>query len=355
MKKSFIAVLLALLNYNIGKSQFFIEKTFNFGLSAADNCLSLVDIDGDGDLDAYGVNTTDFWLNTGSNSTPSFVLSQTNFSLNPSFGTGVDFADLDNDGDQDACIVYSGGASVFWKNVGTKFAPSFSINPSTFGLNVFCSGIDFVDIDDDGDIDAFCIFNNIGTQFWQNIGSAITPSFSQSFNFGLNASNYGIDFIDMDKDGDLDAFSNIGAFYENLGTLTAPSFTLGNVDYGLSAGYGIRFADMDEDLDMDAFVSNGGATTYFENISTTGIINNDEFSKIGLYPNPSQGELTLDLNAHAKLKVEDSVGRLLIDTELFEGKNKMDLSKFPDGIYLISIHQNNQNKTFKFLKLQSGH
>ncbi|MEH1966862.1 cadherin-like domain-containing protein [Nostoc sp.] len=248
---------------------------------------TLVDIDGDGDLDAFlgsfDGNTT-FYRNTGTTAAPSFTLEATNpFGLT-NVGNVADpnFADIDNDGDLDAFVGNgSGGNTRFYRNTGTSAAPSFTFEANNpFGLtNVGVSAKPtFADIDNDGDLDVFVGSQNNGIRFYRNTGTTATPSFTlEATNFGLANELAGDPtFADIDGDGDLDAFvgsaSGNTTFYRNTGTTAAPSFTFeatnpfGLTDVGFVASS--TFADVDGDGDLDAFVGNSnGNTLFFENNS----------------------------------------------------------------------------------------
>ena len=116
--------------------------------------------------------------------------------------------------------------------------PIFTLTTTTFGLTQVGQGASptFVDIDDDGDLDAF-IGSIGGTSFFENTGSASSPVFvSPSTNpFGLtNVSNADPTFVDIDGDGDLDAFIGFDSgetrFFENTGSANNPLFIAGNAN-----------------------------------------------------------------------------------------------------------------------------
>ncbi|MCH2046509.1 MAG: T9SS type A sorting domain-containing protein, partial [Saprospiraceae bacterium] len=86
------------------------------------------------------------------------------------------------------------------------------------------------------------------------------------------------------------------------------------------------------------------------NLSRTGL--NEQ--SINIYPNPTQGNLTVefdtDLELNANLRILDVLGRTLTqeNIEMQVGKNKtvLDLNNLPSAVYIISIETVNQ----KFIK-----
>ncbi|MEH2367776.1 cadherin-like domain-containing protein, partial [Nostoc sp.] len=264
----------------------------NVGLNAAP---TFADIDGDGDLDAFVGNNpgnTLFYRNSGTTTAPTFTLEPTNnFGLTDvGFYAAPTLADIDDDGDLDAFVGNQEGNTLFFRNSGTTTAPTFTqqtINP--FGLaNVnFFAAPTFADIDNDGDLDAFVGNDRGDTLFFRNSGTTTAPTFTlEATNpFGLtNVLAFAAPtFVDIDGDGDLDAFVGNAPgntqFYRNSGTATAPTFTLEATNpFGLTDVGSIAkptFADIDGDGDLDAFVGNDrGDTLFFENRPVSTPVNN---------------------------------------------------------------------------------
>ncbi|MBG9389137.1 FG-GAP-like repeat-containing protein [Caenimonas aquaedulcis] len=180
---------------------------------------SLADIDGDGDLDlfmgdAYG--DIQLFLNGGS--AAHMVLASPVANPYGLVGVGASYAhpsfvDIDADGDLDVFVGESLGNTVCFMNTGNATHPAFAApvaNP--FGLtNVGASACPtFADIDQDGDQDAFVGDRMGDIRVYVNSGSATAPVFEgPQFNlYGLgDVGDYATPtFADLDNDGDLDLF-----------------------------------------------------------------------------------------------------------------------------------------------------
>jgi hypothetical protein len=67
------------------------------------------------------------------------------------------------------------------------------------------------------------------TAFYRNIGTANNPLFYLITleQFGLRErGNSSLSFVDIDADGDLDAFGNNAVFYQNMGAANIPAFSM---------------------------------------------------------------------------------------------------------------------------------
>ena len=256
-----------------------------------------VDIDGDGDFDAFigeKNGTIHFFENTGSNTAPVFV--ERTGTINPLNGVDVDdksipsFVDIDGDGDFDAFIGEIYGTIHHFENTGTNTAPAFverTGSQNLFdGVRVqYLSTPTFVDIDGDGDFDAFTGEYYGAITAFRNDGTATAPKMNPWGAIDTPLSDVKVNylstptFVDIDGDGDSDAFigeayGNV-RYFENTGTNTAPLFTertgtvnpLNSVDVGDSSVP--TFVDIDGDGDFDAFIGEiYGTVKYFENAGT---------------------------------------------------------------------------------------
>lgn len=270
---------------------------FDFGSSAFPE---LVDLDGDGDLDAViggSPGRLRTFENVGSTMHPRFV-EQTG-AANPFEVLGIrganraDFADVDDDGDLDALVGGFLGSLRLLENTGSTSEPAFVErlgSASPFGGSRIDSDRHphLVDLDGDSDFDVVSGDSSGRLSVFENTGSPQTPAFGEmpqtagpfdGFDLGILSTP---SMVDLDGDGDSDAVVGVGVgglkVLENTGSTRAPAFSelagSANPLDGIFAGYlaSPSLADIDGDGDFDVVTGEEyGRLLLFENTGSSAV------------------------------------------------------------------------------------
>lgn len=357
-----ISLIASIMTAATGKAQIFVQPPCSNSLGSVDVGTNsypvFADLDNNGVTDAFignGAGQIRFFSNTGTTTSPNFVED----ALNNPF-TGVDvgsnaipfFVDLDGDMDLDAFIGNKAGTIDFYRNDGTINSPIFNLQPAANNpLNAVNTGTfaapNFVDIDNDGDLDAFVSFNapaamggNGQIAFYRNDGTNLVPNFilitgatspTDALPIGRNPL---ITFADFDKDGDLDLFvgSQLGMiqYYQNTGSANAPTYQLStaavNPFDGIDVGRNIAitpnpcFVDINGDGNSDVFLGSiDGVINYLESdpnivcpsFSYQKVLNSENPTNsidVSAYSEPDF--VDIDADGDADLFVADSLGQI---------------------------------------------
>ncbi len=201
----------------------------------------LADFDGDGDLDlVVGQTTTStasviYYQNTDGAYT---FENRNDLNISPLGGVDVGgraaptFVDLDNDGDLDAVIgaKYSDQELYVYTNEnGEFFADPDHQLVDILGFAIGVTPV-FIDIDDDGDQDFFVWTGNDLRYYEYNQSDGLFESGASPLDPPGGYANVSIAFIDVDNDNDFDAlvgnkYGQSGiAYFQNNGTATAADF-----------------------------------------------------------------------------------------------------------------------------------
>jgi hypothetical protein len=200
-------------------------------------------------------------------------------------GLGIVWADLDNDGDLDIYVTNDMTANFLFRNRGDgTFEDLGLVAGAAFneqGRPEAGMGVDVGDIDNDGWLDLLMAHNSFETNtLYYNLGgqlfedrTTMTGIAGPSFQWV----GFGINFIDFDNDGDLDIFVANGHIMDNIahykpsevyeqadqllendgsGRFTDISPRIGPYFEDHRVGRGTARGDIDNDGDIDLLVSN---------------------------------------------------------------------------------------------------
>lgn len=265
----------------------------------------LADFDGDGDLDlVVGHADNDYTSVVYYQNTDGAYTFENQNDLNISPLGGVDvgaqaaptFVDLDNDGDLDAVIgaKYSNPDLYVYINEDGEFTadpdhPLVEILEPSFAYDVIPV---FVDIDDDGDQDLF-IWNGYQLEHFVNDAGTFEPASSP---LNVDGDEVSVAFIDIDNDNDFDAL--VGRrkygdaeviYFENDGTAENSSFVSATppvpFDNSIFEDYSNNVAAVD--LDNDGDLDLAVTETYY-----TGIYGSKYASHTRYFENNNDGTFT---------------------------------------------------------------
>ena len=420
MKQSLVAAGIAagLLLCNPAQAQTFTEQTltanpFDGVDVGATSAPTFVDIDNDGDKDAFigeSNGSIKYYKNTGTASSPIFT--EQTLTANPFDGVDVGsnstptFVDIDNDGDKDAFIgSYAYGYIKYYKNTGTASSPAFTaqtgtanpFNGVTFGTCY--SRPTFVDIDNDGDKDAFIGEYGGTINYYKNTGTVSSPTFTVQTGTDNPFNNVNVGylanptFVDIDNDGDQDAF--IGAadgtikYYQNtpavlpveLLTFEGKNTEGGNrLTWQTASEVNNKGFDIERSRDGQDFQSIGtvkgigkaanynfvdanpynginyyrlkqmdfdGKETLSKVVTTSTTAKGT--SKIKIFPTNTEGSISIDNGGLTidNIAVYNHVGQLVLTNN---GVNRLDLSALPSGLYLVQVKAGGETVTEKVFK-----
>jgi len=242
------------------------------------------DLDRDGDLDILGVgdgaNDGGFYVKWWKNSSGDGS-TWPGGTKDTAMGTvsGVDYGDMDGDGDPDIVLAAAASNSVIWWANDNGLGSSWS----RYTVDDVLVGADRVvvaDMDADGDTDILASSSVADTIVWYENKTlharqyfTDAPQLKQSYD-----SPRSVVSADMDGDGDPDLllasyYGNTVDWWENVGGL-GDTYVTHRVADGLSTPTMARAADIDGDGDQDvvASVYNSNEIVWWENVDGTGTV-----------------------------------------------------------------------------------
>ncbi len=145
-------------------------------------------------------------------------------SVEPSFGLGVLFADLDLDGRSDIFVANDGRPNFLFRNRGDEtFSEEGLIRGAAYsgdGREQAGMGVDAADIDFDSDPDLVVTnFSHDYTTLYENLGAGFFVDASYKRGIGKDTYfplSWGVRFVDLDADSDLNLYIANGHIYPDV-------------------------------------------------------------------------------------------------------------------------------------------
>ncbi|WP_291275744.1 FG-GAP-like repeat-containing protein [Flavobacterium sp.] len=310
----------------------YISQTITTVNSTYNICI--VDMNNDYKDDIVGVSANN--LRVHNQTTPgNFSISDfpiTGTSDMPSWSLAA--GDFNRDGFNDL-VLGSGSGLTFWKSNSTGTAYT-NINPTEY---IFCQRTNFVDINNDGNLDAFSCHDvapnvyylNNSSNTFTHFQSGVTPG---SYNLGTLSSggNYASIWTDYDNDGDVDLFISKCSgppceLHRNDGNGVFTNISaIAQINTTPVQSWSSAIADFDNDGDMDIFVGangNSGHKYFLNNLDTS---NNTE-------------EAFTNITASTGIGTDTSISRDYIAYD-FDNDGKVDIM---GGGNKIFFNQGNNN------------
>jgi hypothetical protein len=290
------AIVASVLSISVANAQFSDPKSMSGFITQWATDPHFIDFDNDGDLDivlGYGNGNIQYVENEeGIYSSPGDVFSSA--SVDSLASPAI--SDVDGDDDLDLVIGELYGELKFYENEGGVFTEVTGMGNPFDGIDVgFSSKPCFVDLDEDGDEDLVVGSVDGELYYWENNGGVFTELLLEANPFDgiVNGISTVPNFVDYDDDGDLDLYmgdkyGTLNYYRNDEGTFVQQTgednpFNSVSID-SLSAPF---VADFDDDNDLDLAVGDldSQILRYFRNDG--GVL----VEKRGT-PNPFEGVLS---------------------------------------------------------------
>lgn len=313
------------------------------------------DIDDDGDNDVLSTSFNDGKIAWYENTDGAGLFGEQQVIGYVSSPTSVYACDINNDGIKDVLACAHGSDEIVWYPYigdGTFDEKQVITTLAGHARSVYAS-----DIDGDGDNDVLSACWDDGKVAWYENLDDGTFGDEQIIITDPVGGKLSVYACDLDNDGDKDVISasyhdDKIAWYEN---------TDGEGAFGeeqiitIMAGYAysVYACDIDGDGDNDVLSASYGDNkiAWYHNHLITGI-ETLMGNRISIYPNPTDGVVNLEFTNKDiwQITISDMTGKIIFEKSETQQNQKIDLSGFDSGIYIISIQTLNGTLVSKIIK-----
>jgi hypothetical protein len=161
--------------------------------------------------------------------------------------------------------------------------------------------------------------------------------------------NYHFSYVNKtDENTTMEHSSEIISISERLISHTAFPFH-GEYDYIISHHLGCYQENDTLKYDYSNNIAYGSCPLTPDNYLFSSIEEKNVLDIATIYPNPSKGEININLNENAGLKIFDLNGRIILNKNLNFGLNKLDFSGHEKGVYILEFKTENKIIHKKFI------
>lgn len=75
-----------------------------------------------------------------------------------------------------------------------------------------------------------------------------------------------------------------------------------------------------------------------------------DHQNLQIYPNPNNGKFNIELIQNSDVCVTNFIGQIVLLESFFNGRNLIDLSNQPNGIYFLRVSNKSSKQTYKLIK-----
>lgn len=369
------------------ESQFLVDEMIDLGTGAAP---TFWDYNGDGLMDILVGNYNKYispaiqgcylslYENIGTATQPAYRLVNDDFANMKQYNLRrlvPTLADMDGDNDQDLLLGDEDGLLIYLKNQGSSTNPIFSsLIPNYSSIDVGQNAVpQLVDVNRDGKIDLLIGERNGNTNYYENIGTTTSPSFSstatsETFGFidaklpGLSEGNSAPHLVDINGEYHLFMGNESGQIWQYtnidnnlLGTFTRLNTTIDMIDEGEESIVSVANINTDSELEFLIGNKRGGLGLYTEYIVSSIDVVTASSTTFSIAPNPTNGQVKVEfsalINKDVVIQITNTLGQVVLQKEVWlEQTTGLNLQHLPTGTYILTIETDKERYLSKLIK-----
>jgi len=369
------------------ESQFLVDEMIDLGTGAAP---TFWDYNGDGLMDILVGNYNKYispaiqgcylslYENIGTATQPAYRLVNDDFANMKQYNLRrlvPTLADMDGDNDQDLLLGDEDGLLIYLENQGSSTNPSFSsLIPNYSSIDVGQNAVpQLVDVNRDGKIDLLIGERNGNTNYYENIGTTTSPSFSstatsETFGFidaklpGLSEGNSAPHLVDINGEYHLFMGNESGQIWQYtnidnnlLGTFTRLNTTIDMIDEGEESIVSVANINTDSELEFLIGNKRGGLGLYTEYIVSSIDVVTASSTTFSIAPNPTDGQVKVEfsalINKDVVIQITNTLGQVVLQKEVWlEQTTALNLQYLPTGTYILTVETDKERYLSKLIK-----